>query len=898
MALTQGLLPIALLALCWGSSIARHQGTIPLRTLQCLNDYTSRIVCRWADPLAMWGLLNLTLHRSLSRAPPQPVSCEISDDKSWLDGLCLNCVPRRCIIPYKPFVLSDKDYFSFRVDRPLSAEISVPLSQHVQPPAPTDLRVSASGAQVLLSWSVALGPAHSRWLPALDFEVVFRRLQDSWEEAVTVHSSSQQATLGPPHLLPSTTYLARVRSRLGPDSGLSGWPSLWSPEVRWDSLPGDEAQPQNLRCFFNGVDALSCSWEVRNEVTRSVSFSLFYKSSPDEGERECSPVQKEVLQKAPDYTLHRCKVPVPDPHNCSHYTVSVRPRDEGKLIKSSDNIQLEPPTINVTQGADGYILHWAAKKMPYDHIGHTFEVQYRTDAASWEDTKADLLQNAHSMSLPHLESSTRYWARVRVKPTPSDYNGVWSEWSDDCFWDTEWELPTWVLPLFLVFITLALLPALRFCHTYCYRLNQKWEEKIPNPSKSHLFQNGSSGLWRPNNLPTPGHGCPPLKGPWDSLTMEPQGVFSVDSGHIKVSLLTTQDPKDAADSPWEPDAGPAAADPAPAPEPPPSPSPGQSAPSSRPKGQASGFDFDGPYLGSPHRHPLPDTEGTLLPPQAGLSPRPQPPQGTLQYMCLPPGEQARLVPLAQVMGQGQTPAADSRPCAGTEGGPSLQPGTDPPASAPGSTPGLADPKDGPPAVPAGSGHPEDSVRVSGYVSPADLALSLPTGTSSTLQAPPLGLPSERHPSLNPAPASTPSGGPAPVKPELEGYVQLPPPAGQLPMSPQASPTPPVATGPDLSPGPPSADVNPTSPHSEGLLVLQQVGDYCFLPGLAHSPVSLKSKPSSPDPCPEARDQVSLNKKNWCPATPQLPAIQLFKALKQQDYLSLPPWDGSRRGEVC
>lgn len=46
-------------------------------------------------------------------------------------------------------------------------------------------------------------------------------------------------------------------------------------------FPGDEAQPQNLQCFFDGGTVLSCSWEVRSEVTDSVSFTLFYKSSPD-----------------------------------------------------------------------------------------------------------------------------------------------------------------------------------------------------------------------------------------------------------------------------------------------------------------------------------------------------------------------------------------------------------------------------------------------------------------------------------------------------------------------------------------------------------------------------------------------------------------------------------------
>lgn len=46
-------------------------------------------------------------------------------------------------------------------------------------------------------------------------------------------------------------------------------------------LPGDEAQPQNLQCFFDGAATLSCSWEVRAEVISSVSFTIFYKPSPN-----------------------------------------------------------------------------------------------------------------------------------------------------------------------------------------------------------------------------------------------------------------------------------------------------------------------------------------------------------------------------------------------------------------------------------------------------------------------------------------------------------------------------------------------------------------------------------------------------------------------------------------
>lgn len=55
-----------------------------------------------------------------------------------------------------------------------------------------------------------------------------------------------------------------------------------------------------------------------------------------------------------------------------------------------------------------------------------------------QESKTETLQNSHVMSLPLLEPFTRYQARVRVRPTPSGYNGVWSQWSEETFWDTEW----------------------------------------------------------------------------------------------------------------------------------------------------------------------------------------------------------------------------------------------------------------------------------------------------------------------------------------------------------------------------------------------------------------------------------------------------------------------------
>lgn len=40
--------------------------TVPLQTLSCHNDYTSCIVCRWADTQDAQRLINVTLYRRLN----------------------------------------------------------------------------------------------------------------------------------------------------------------------------------------------------------------------------------------------------------------------------------------------------------------------------------------------------------------------------------------------------------------------------------------------------------------------------------------------------------------------------------------------------------------------------------------------------------------------------------------------------------------------------------------------------------------------------------------------------------------------------------------------------------------------------------------------------------------
>uniref|UniRef100_A0A8C9QN24 Cytokine receptor common subunit beta N-terminal domain-containing protein n=1 Tax=Spermophilus dauricus TaxID=99837 RepID=A0A8C9QN24_SPEDA len=722
MALTWGLLLLALQA-PWGQGVTGTEETIPLKTLRCYNNYTSRIVCRWADTQDALRLLNLTLHRRVNGDLPQPVACEINKDTSSRDCPAPLCVHRKCLIPYQEFALADHDYYFFQPDRPLGSQLRVPLAQH-----------------------------------------------------------------------------------------------------------GDEAQPRNLQCVFDGAHTLGCSWEVRSPVISSVSFGLFYASSPEAQEEECSPVLKEELSGL--YTRLRCQIPVPDPGARGLYVVSVRPRSEGRFIKSSDNIQMERPTLKVTKDGDSYSLRWQVEKMYYTHLGQTFEVQYRRDAEDW------------GVSLPW---PWPWWlARSRVLSDTSVDN-----------------------------LELSITNG----HVIPGDINSV-QCPLVGPAPRTLSA-GCGGTWScpPGTCPSCRSTVSAQLSPW--LSLFSHRVPSKDFGDCEVSPLTIEDPQVPCHPPSGPDTTPAASG-LPT-ETPPGAQPGPAAPPGRAENRLPSFDFNGPYLGPPHSRSLPDIQGQPEPPQS------QEPAltGSLEYLCLPPGGQVQLVPLAQGMGQGQAVDGQGQPSPAAQQTLSLESRGDPAPPAPGLGVGEQDPK---PSPVVSSGDPEDPGVASAYVTTADLALALPTGTLSVSLAPPLSPTLVQNPSVCPRPPDGPLGAPDPGKPGFEGYVELPPTMGQCPQPPTGSAASPVSSTPILSPGEPREEVALASPPAEGLLVLQQDGDYCFLPGLGPGPLSPQSKPPCPEPCPEVRDP-------WQPK-PHVPAIQLFKSLKHQDYLSLLPRDISRPGQVC
>ncbi|XP_013913255.1 PREDICTED: cytokine receptor common subunit beta, partial [Thamnophis sirtalis] len=295
------------------------------------------------------------------------------------------------------------------------------------------------------------------------------------------------------HLVPGSRYVARVRSKLSPDSEFSGRYSDWSPVVTWQT-PGNDAVHQNLQCYFNGVDRLKCSWEVRQEVSSSILFTLFYKDKPGSEEVECSEVHQVPLlsNNATYYVLQSCEINVTNPNKQSQYFVRVVPKEEAKEIDMYLNIKPHPPynlSMSVFDGPK-YILRWDSKK-----INNDFGVKKRYEISYWETgkpLKAQVMNSANeefTFTSNFLELGKNYIAKVRTIVNGEDYEGYWSEWSEEFHWQTTSGFPLWGILLITVVCIILMMGGICVCQKYIISKKKKWEANIPSPPKTFLHPN-------------------------------------------------------------------------------------------------------------------------------------------------------------------------------------------------------------------------------------------------------------------------------------------------------------------------------------------------------------------------------------------------------------------------
>ncbi|XP_014819694.1 PREDICTED: cytokine receptor common subunit beta-like [Calidris pugnax] len=475
-------------------SVQAIRESIPMKSLSCYNDYNSQVTCTWMEHSEAHALVGMILYqRDDITEENKEMFCkhqaendlrEASD--SYVHWVCHNTTDG--------FGIGLDYVYGFKPNKILQAELSVDLFQNVQTPPPQNLSVSLmTSGDFLLTWKAADG---SQGLSsALEYEVTYKREWESWEKAASLLlSNTTSCHLHHKGLLPGSSYVARVRARPGQASGFSGQYSEWSTEVSWQTPEGG-LHPSNLRCLFNGADHLTCSWEVKKVIATSVLFGLFFRATPASAEEECSPVHEQTLPHVP-YVVQSCTIPVNNSSSQRRYRVSVRAKTEEKLTESHKNIKVLPPrnvSVTVTENQE-YELRWIKHAFNYDFIKQRYQVEY------WKNNQYE--KTAERLNIINdeppfiftgqmLASSTEYRGKMRARVnTPVEYEGPWSEWSEEFTWKTEnvSVLPPVVLPAMLPALIIILLIVAYCSYRYFLRKKQMWEEKIPNPSKSLLIQ--------------------------------------------------------------------------------------------------------------------------------------------------------------------------------------------------------------------------------------------------------------------------------------------------------------------------------------------------------------------------------------------------------------------------
>ncbi|XP_058047412.1 cytokine receptor common subunit beta isoform X2 [Ahaetulla prasina] len=387
--------------------------------------------------------------------------------------------------------------FIFKPDRKLEIQLNVDLFKNIQLLPPEKLNVTATEeCDFLLEWRAGGGTSRNHLLESLplDFEISYKRTWELWEESSSVLvSNKSHYCLRHSNFVPGSRYVARVRSKPSPDSEFAGRYSNWSPVVTWQT-PENDAVHKNLQCYFNGIDRLKCSWEVRQEVSNSILFTLFYKDKPGSEEMECSEVHQVPLisNSATYYVLQSCEINVTNPNKQSQYSVRVIPKEEAKEIKMHLNIKPEPPynlSMSVIDGPK-YILHWDSKI-----INRVFNLQKTYEISYWETGKPleARVENARNpefiFTSKFLKPGKNYIAKVRTIVSDPDYKGYWSEWSEEFGWQTTSGFPLWGMLLITVVCIILMMGGICFCQKYLLSKKKKWEANIPSPPKTFLLPN-------------------------------------------------------------------------------------------------------------------------------------------------------------------------------------------------------------------------------------------------------------------------------------------------------------------------------------------------------------------------------------------------------------------------
>ncbi|XP_043922429.1 interleukin-3 receptor class 2 subunit beta-like [Protopterus annectens] len=485
-----------ILILLWfhPTTLAIKENTL-LESLQCCNDYQTDLECTWNESRKAFSIIPMKLQHIREDDPEatdSPLECKAAENNT-------SFITWKCHKKVKFFVGGTEDFYFFKPTRELKLKANVTLHTSIKPRIPQNLKVTTEkNGDFTLTWETAYGNQtilHGQ----LQAEVSYKRDWEPWEDAqsILVADGINYLQIQKASVVPGNGYAARIRLKPHDKSNYKGRWSSWSSEVKWQTAKGDEAEPKNLRCTFDGIEKLMCTWEVRKDVSKSILYNLNYTDDAKSGESEesCQPVT--IITENNETITYGCTIRITNHSTFSMYQIAIRPKETAKQINPTSNIKINPPenvTAEVLPKDSICKISWKLPFFPYN-IERQYELLYKKLDESWETAqvkKLDYNTLDYIFGEKVLEPATKYAAKIRnmIKPqkTPNGYGGTWSEWSSEVQWTMPEEFELSLLAWIFV-PTAAIIISLIYFYGYKQLKSAKsrWEDKIPNPKKSSLW---------------------------------------------------------------------------------------------------------------------------------------------------------------------------------------------------------------------------------------------------------------------------------------------------------------------------------------------------------------------------------------------------------------------------
>uniref|UniRef100_A0A3B3S8D6 Erythropoietin receptor n=1 Tax=Paramormyrops kingsleyae TaxID=1676925 RepID=A0A3B3S8D6_9TELE len=237
-------------------------------------------------------------------------------------------------------------------------------------------------------------------------------------------------------------------------------------------------EPENPKCFAEGMQDLTCFWEEENGGTKEhYRFTYTYQN---ENSSECNVSE---LPAGGNKTWYICRPP-----KVQHFVpLDIRVFREGRLIHNRslliDHVFLLDPPANMTvtrTGQQGQLrVSWQPVRLAYMDNSMTYQISH-----SASGSRVGKVQRAgRDLLLQGLQPDTSYDVRVRVKPSGLSYSGYWSVWAPAVSMETppaDLDLLLLVLCLTISLVIILLSLILLLSHRR-FLLKKLWPE-IPSPA--------------------------------------------------------------------------------------------------------------------------------------------------------------------------------------------------------------------------------------------------------------------------------------------------------------------------------------------------------------------------------------------------------------------------------